>query len=385
MKTLGLYLHIPFCLGKCLYCDFYSGVASEKTQAEYVEALCHHLAAFAPRAADYTVDTVYFGGGTPTLLRGAELARVLHTVRGYFALLPGAEITAEANPATIDEKKAEELLAAGVNRLSIGAQSLADHELRALGRRHTKSDFLHTVRGVIAAGFSNISADLMFGIPGQTPMSFRETLGEMLSLNLPHLSVYGLRVEEGTPFYRMRDTLPLPDEDAEAEIWQTAVDLLCAAGYRHYEISNFALPGAESRHNLRYWLGSPYLGFGPGAHSFFEDLRFDTPRDLAAYLAAVKAGEFATLCQNAHRIGGKEAQDEYVMLRMRLDTGIEEADFTRRFGKTFEGEYGDLSRLVSAGFLTRQNGRIAFTEKGFRVSNAILSDWLDFGVTGSSD
>lgn len=379
MEALGLYLHIPFCLGKCHYCDFYSGAFGEAVQKEYVSALCRHLAALAPRAAEYAVDTVYFGGGTPSLLEGADFLRILDTVRGSFALLPSAEITAEANPATIDEKKATEMLAAGVNRLSIGAQSLAENELRALGRRHTKSDFLHTVRGVIAAGFTNVSADLMFGIPEQTPTSFRETLGGMLALKLPHLSVYGLRVEEGTPFYNERATLPLPDEDTEAEMWQAAVETLTAAGYRHYEISNFALPGFESRHNLRYWLRSPYLGFGPGAHSFLENVRVETPRDLAAYLAAARAGNLASLYQNAHRVGGKEETDEYVMLRMRLDTGVDEADFARRFGTTMEQEYGDFSRLVSAGLVTRRNGHIAFTERGFRVSNAILSDWLDFG------
>lgn len=379
METLGLYLHIPFCLEKCRYCDFYSGAYPEETRKAYVEALCRHLAAAGPLAAGYAVDTVYFGGGTPTLLEGADFARILHTVRGYFTLLPGAEITAEANPATMDEKKAAELLSAGVNRLSIGAQSLADNELRALGRRHTKSDFLHTVRGVIAAGFTNVSADLMIGIPEQTPASFAGTLAGMLALKLPHLSVYGLRVEEGTPFFAQRATLPLPGEDAEAQIWETAVRELTGAGYRHYEISNFALPGSESKHNLRYWLRSPYLGFGPGAHSFFENVRYDTPRDLAAYLAAVKAEKWDSLRQNAHRVGGKEEQDEYVMLRMRLDTGVEEADFTRRFGTGMEQEYGDFSRYISAGFLQRENGHIAFTEKGFRVSNAILSDWLDFG------
>ena len=382
METLGLYLHIPFCLGKCRYCDFYSGAYPAQTRREYTEALCRQLAAAAPRAAGYTADTVYLGGGTPTLLSGAEIARILHTVRGNFTLSPGAEITAEANPATVDEKKAAELLSAGVNRLSIGTQSLADRELRALGRRHTKNDFLHTVRGVIAAGFTNLSADLMVGIPWQTPASFAETLGEMLTLKLPHLSVYGLRVEEGTPFFRERAALPLPEEDAEEEIWQTAVRGLTGAGYRHYEISNFALPGYESKHNLRYWLRSPYLGFGPGAHSFFENVRFETPRDLAAYLAAVREGAWASLCQNAHRVGGKEERDEYVMLRMRLDTGVEEADFARRFGTAMETAYGDFSRLIAAGFLKKENGRVAFTEKGFRVSNAILSDWLDFCPAG---
>lgn len=379
METLGLYIHIPFCLGKCLYCDFYSGAFPPETRRAYVKALCAHLRAWATLARDFAVDTVYFGGGTPTLLDGADFRAILNTVRGDYNLQPDTEITTECNPATLGRRKAEELFAAGVNRVSIGAQSVQENELRALGRRHSAKDFFDTVSGVKAAGFSNISADLMFGIPEQTTGSFTETLDAVIALDLPHISAYGLRIEEETPFFRMRDRLPFPNEDCEADMQMLAAKKLGAAGLLHYEISNYAKPGFASRHNLRYWKGAPYLGFGPGAHSYFQNTRFLTAPDLAAYLAAVQEGHFDTLCKNRELIAGKEAMDEYVMLRMRLTEGVDEADFAYRFGTSMEEAYGDFSRLVAGGFLTRGAGRVAFTEKGLYVSNAILSDWLDFG------
>lgn len=379
METLGLYIHIPFCLGKCLYCDFYSGAFPPETRKAYVSALCAHLRAWASSARDFPVDTVYFGGGTPTVLDGADFRAILHTVREVYRLQPDAEITTECNPATLSGGKAEELLAAGVNRISIGAQSVRENELRALGRRHTAEDFFHTVSGVKAAGFQNISADLMFGIPEQTVASFAETLDAVVALDLPHISAYGLRVEEGTPFFAMRDRLPLPSEDCEADMQVLAAKKLGQAGLLHYEISNYARPGFASRHNLRYWKGAPYLGFGPGAHSYFGNVRFRTAPDLAAYLAAVREANFDALRQDTETIAGKEAMDEYVMLRMRLAEGVDEADFSHRFGTSMEEAYGDLSSLLAGGFLVREAGRVAFTEKGFYVSNAILSDWLDFG------
>lgn len=378
-ETLGLYIHIPFCLGKCLYCDFYSGAFPPETQAAYVAALCKHLRAWAGLAQDCEVDTVYFGGGTPTVLDGVDFRTILHTVRASYRLRKDAEITTECNPATVGNGKAEELLAAGVNRISIGAQSVRENELRALGRRHTAEDFFHTVSGVKSAGFQNISADLMFGIPEQTLASFGDTLDAVIALDLPHISAYGLRVEEGTPFFSVRDQLPLPDEDCEADMQMLAAEKLARAGLIHYEISNYAKPGFASRHNLRYWKGAPYLGFGPGAHSYAGGIRFCTAPDLDAYLGAVRDGNFDALRTNVQCIAGKEAMDEYVMLRMRLAEGVSEADFSHRFGTSMEAAYGDFSRLTAGGFLRQSGGRVAFTEKGFYVSNAILSDWLDFG------
>ena len=379
MKKLGLYLHIPFCLQKCNYCDFCSAPASPATRAAYVDALCAHLRAVAPQASAYEVDTVYLGGGTPTLLSPADFSRILDTVRAHFNVLSDAEITSECNPVTNADGLFEGLLQAGINRLSIGLQSVHENELKCLGRLHSFADFESTFKAARRAGFENISADLMFGIPEQTVESFRKTLETLCALSPEHISAYGLRVEDGTVFGRMRDTLPLPSEDEEAEMAELVESFLPAHGYERYEISNYARDGYHSRHNLRYWLDKEYLGFGPAAHSFFGGVRFETPANTIAYLNAVEKGEFDTLFTERHTVTKNEARDEYVMLRMRLAAGIDKADFSHRFDTSFEQCYGDLTRLIKGGFLKNNDTRVAFTARGMQVSNAILSEWLDFG------
>ena len=379
MPKLGLYLHIPFCLQKCNYCDFCSAPASAATRDRYVDALCRHLAHVAPMAQAYTVDTVYFGGGTPTLLNGKDFGRIMDTVRGCFALERDAEVTAECNPVTGAEGLFEGLLASGVNRVSIGLQSIHDRELTMLGRLHSFADFEATYRAARRAGLQNISADVMFGIPLQTVDSFARTLDALCALSVEHISAYGLRIEEGTPFWAQRDSLPLPDEDSEAQMAELVASKLPQNGYMRYEISNYAKAGRESRHNLRYWLGEEYLGFGPAAHSFFKGERFETPPDTDGYLTAVQNGNFSALRVSPHTIAGKEAREEYVMLRMRLTRGVEKAEFLHRFGTSFEDAYGDLTPLIRGGFLTDDGTRIAFTARGMQLSNTILSKWLEFG------
>ena len=244
---------------------------------------------------------------------------------------------------------------------------------------HSFADFEGTFRAARRAGFDNISADLMFGIPHQTVESFRQTLQTLCALAPEHISAYGLRVEDGTAFGRMRDTLPLPNEDEEAEMAELVESFLPTHGYKRYEISNYARDGYHSRHNLRYWLGEEYLGFGPAAHSFFGGVRFETPADTRAYLDAVEKGDFEALFTSHHTVEGAEARDEYVMLRMRLAEGIDKADFKQRFGCSFEECYGDLTPLVKGGLLANHDTRVAFTARGMQLSNAILSEWLDFG------
>lgn len=379
MQDLGLYLHIPFCVQKCRYCDFCSAPADKGARTAYVRALCRHLEAEAPALSHRRVDTVYLGGGTPTVLDGAELATILHTVKGCFALTEDVEITVECNPVTGAEPLLRRLREAGVNRISIGVQSAEEEELKLLGRPHGFGEVREVFAAARRAGFENISADVMFGIPAQTVQSFSQTLEAVLELSPTHISAYGLRIEEGTPFYGMQKNLPLPDEDAEAEMAERVAARLRSAGYEHYEISNYAKSGYRSRHNMRYWLGADYLGFGPGAHSYLDGERFETARDRAAYVLAVERGDFGGLRQNRTLIRGKELQDEYVMLRMRLSDGVDLADFRRLFGLTFERAYGDTSRLEGAGLLYKNEKRIVFTEQGMRVSNAILCEWLDFG------
>ena len=377
--TLGLYIHVPFCVRKCPYCDFYSAKPEQGIEKRYVEALIGHLGKAASAAAAYAVDTVYFGGGTPTLLGAPLLGRVLDAVRANYRLTEDAEITTECNPVTGNEELFRGLAAAGFNRVSVGLQSADDEELKALGRPHDFDAFLDTFRGLSAAGIGNVNVDVMFGIPGQTAASFASTLAAVIGTGATHVSAYGLRVEPGTPFFAREKELRLPDDDTTADLQLLAAKTLGAAGYAHYEVSNYAKPGYACRHNLRYWLGNPYLGFGPGAHSYFGGERFSFPRDTAAYIAAAKTGDFETLVTGREAIEGKNAQDEYVMLRMRLFEGVDEADFMTRFGVSFEKAYGPFDRLAQAGYLCRTGGRTRFTERGMYVSNAILSEWLDFG------
>ncbi len=376
--TLGLYLHIPFCGRKCHYCDFCSARASEETRAAYVDALCAHLAALAPTARGRRVDTVYLGGGTPTILTEAQLTRILGTVRAHYTLDADAEITVECNPVTGRDALFEALVATGVNRLSIGVQSVHENELALLGRAHTYADFLATLDAARRAGLTNVSADVMFGIPAQTVTSFKETLETLAALPLSHLSAYGLRVEEGTPFDKNRDTLPFPSEDAEADMADLVAALLPKYGFARYEISNYARNGARSRHNLRYWLGEEYLGFGPAAHSYFKGVRYTTPPDTEGYINAVASGRFDALRTECHALTPHEAREEYVMLRMRLAEGVDKCDFLHRFGTSFEEAYGDLTTLTASGLLINTPTRVAFTARGMQLSNAILSDWLDF-------
>ena len=379
MQYLGLYLHIPFCVQKCRYCDFCSAPADKGARTDYVRALCRHLEAEATRLTHRRVDTVYLGGGTPTVLEGEELAQILRTVKGHFVLTEDAEITVECNPVTGAEPLLRRLREEGVNRLSIGVQSAVEEELKLLGRPHGFGEVTAVFAAARRAGFENVSADVMFGIPAQTAESFSQTLDAVLALSPTHISAYGLRIEEGTPFHGMRKSLPLPDEDEEAQMAEMVAGRLRAAGYEHYEISNYAKAGYRSRHNMRYWLGADYLGFGPGAHSYLDGERFEIFRDRVAYVTAVEQGDFDGLRQNRTPIVGKELQDEYVMLRMRLSDGVDPADFRRRFGLSFEQAYGDTSRLEKAGLLYKNDRRIVFTEQGMRVSNAILCEWLDFG------
>ena len=375
MKSLGLYLHIPFCKSKCLYCDFCSFPnPKEESISAYVDALCRDLKKRAADCADYEVDTVYLGGGTPTLLSAGQLERIIETLMHGYHLSKNAEITAECNPATANADLFRRMRTAGFNRLSIGLQSAHREELRALGRLHTFEQFEDTWEAALSAGFSNLSADVMFGIPHQTRESFVETLEKVISCNPSHLSAYSLAVEEGTPFgKRGADALDLPDEECTRAMYLDMVSRLGEAGLYQYEISNFARTGYESRHNLKYWSMEPYLGLGPAAHSDFEGVRFGNGRDVSAYIR----GEDITA--ESERPSEGERMNEYVMLRMRLAEGISLSDLASRFGKSAaEKIQASLKKYVGGGFVTATEDRLAFTPQGFLVSNTILSDVLEF-------
>lgn len=372
MPTLGLYLHIPFCRSKCLYCDFCSfpHPTAERMRA-YAARLCEDLTARAGACRDYTVDTVYFGGGTPTCLPPEALCGILDTVRSHYRMAPDAEITTECNPGTVTPDGLRLLRHGGFNRLSLGLQSAQPDELRALGRLHGFAAFADIFRAARAAGFANISADVMFGIPHQTPERFADTLEKLCALNPDHVSAYALTVEEGTPFGRRgADALDLPDEDAVREMYLSMVAFLRGHGLLQYEISNFARPGYESRHNLKYWTMGEYLGFGTAAYSDFGGARFGNSRDLEGYLAGQDIS-----CGREHPTP-LTRESERVMLGMRLCRGMDA-------GALGASRCEMLERYLSAGLVKRDADRYSLTPEGMLVSNAILAPMVDFSEDDS--
>ena len=373
MDTLGIYIHIPFCIRKCNYCDFCSFPKSDKTDMyAYVDELCRRICDFSPKAEDRAVDTVYFGGGTPTLLSYECFEQLMNTLKSSFKICDDAEITVECNPASIDKAGLGRLKSLGINRLSIGLQSANANELSSLGRLHSFDDFVSIYNDARAVGFDNISVDLMYGIPEQTAKSFENTLRKVCSLSPEHISAYGLKIEEGTVFAAIEDKLNLPDEDEEYRMYCLCENILLEHGYKRYEISNFSKAGKESRHNLRYWNLGDYIGFGVAAHSCFGGERFGNSRDIKAFLR----GEDITA--ERYVIGHSERIAEYVMLGLRLERGISLDEYKQITGRDMKEDFSMISQYVSEGFFRESKGRIAFTTKGLFVSNAILSQMLSF-------
>ncbi len=373
MNKLGVYIHIPFCIRKCNYCDFCSFPSKEKQEFEaYTGEICRRIRTFAESRAMQTVDTVYFGGGTPTLLPLECFEKIMNTLKDCFDITYDAEISVECNPASIDRNGLDALRKMGINRISIGLQSALDNELSLLGRPHDFDDFCRCFSDARAAGFNNISTDLMYGIPDQTPESFKKTLGALCSLSPEHISAYGLKIEEGTAFAKMRDRLNFPNEDAEFEMYEDCNRILDEYGYHRYEISNFAKVGRESKHNLRYWKLEDYIGFGVAAHSCIEGRRFGNSRDIKAFLR----GEDIT--EEQSQIETEERINEFVMLSMRLAEGIDTEKYKRQSGRDFKTDFSKTDMYIKNGFMVQNGNNIAFTTKGFFVSNAILSDMLSF-------
>lgn len=341
----------------------------------YVASLINEITTFADgRRTKQTVDTVYFGGGTPTLLSVKNFSNILCCIKENFDLLPSAEITVEANPKTADRQKLLEIRSLGINRLSIGMQSVHDRELRALGRIHTYSDFEKFYSDVREAGFDNISVDLMYGIPMQSTDSFDISLRLLCGLKPEHISSYCLKIEEGTRFYQKRNTLALPDEDTVCDMYEQMSNILCDAGYNKYEISNFSHTGRESRHNLKYWQYNDYIGFGSGAHSYIDGVRFSNSRDIDAYISTAGLGTR----ENEEHISQSVAKNEYVMLGMRLAQGIDTSEYKLRFAGDFDDDFGKRFKKFSPEFVSVSEENCKFTDKGMLVSNYILAEILEF-------
>lgn len=366
--ALGLYIHIPFCKAKCAYCDFYSLAHSEEKMDAYMAALLRHLEEVAPRAAGMQVDTVYFGGGTPSYLGAARLCRILQTVLRRYDVARDAEITLEANPDSAgDWKELRRLRRAGFNRLSLGVQSTDDALLRRIGRVHTYEQVQQAVKAARQAKFTNLSLDLIYGLPGQTVEDWQRTLADAVALGPEHLSCYGLKLEEGTPLWQQRQTLTLPDDDAQADMYLYTVAALGEMGYEQYEISNFAKPGKASCHNLKYWNMEEYAGFGPGAHSDFGGVRYGYVRDIDSYIAG-------KLVLSESENDSTLARDyEYVMLSLRTAAGIDRQTFEKRYRQRFQPMETLFEQYEKAGLALPTEGGWRLTPKGFLVSNSIIA------------
>ena len=373
---LGIYIHIPFCRSKCDYCDFYSLAGREDQMDRYQKALLAHLKETAPLAQGYPVDSIYFGGGTPSYYGAKRIKELLAHLSKLFQVEKDAEITVECNPDSVDLKSLRILRKAGVNRLSMGMQSAQEEELRAIHRIHTPQQTNQAVEAARKAKFTNLSLDLIYGLPGQTTESWKATVEHALSLIPQHLSCYGLKVEEGTPLARrVAEGEVLPDDDQQADLYLWTVGRLERAGLPQYEISNFAKPGYESRHNLRYWLTRPYIGFGPGAHSDFGGRRYSFVRDLDAYIRGVLEG--GDIIDSSELIPQRERCGEYLMLRLRTVQGVDGREYRHTYFMDFAPLEARLREFAAQGWAEEADGRWRLTPKGFLVSNQLIGDLLD--------
>ncbi len=366
-KPIGLYLHIPFCEKKCAYCDFFSGFTTDLQLDIYAEKLIEKINEWGGKLNRPIIDTVYLGGGTPSLL-GERIIPIMNAVKSAFLLADNNEITLELNPNGETEKTLKSALKAGVNRLSIGAQSGNDKALKLLGRTHTAKQTENAVRTARSLGFENITLDLMIGLPNSNSDTLEADIDFILKLKPEHISAYILKIEENTLFYKNRENLNLPDDDSIAEQYEFMCDYLKKKGFRHYEISNFCKKDKAGRHNLKYWNGEEYLGIGPSAHSFLDGKRFYYPRDMKGFLE----GNTPLL----DGIGGEK--QEYIMLKLRLDRGLNFKEYNEKYGEALAESFKKSAMaLESQGLLTVDSEKIALTDSGMAVSNSIITYLLE--------
>ena len=375
-EKLGVYIHIPFCRSKCDYCDFYSLAGREDRMDDYQKALIAQITESAPLARGYSVNSVYIGGGTPTWYGEKRLCELLRLINKKFKMAKDVEITMEANPDSVTEKGLRAMRRAGVNRVSLGMQSACDRELQDIHRPHTFQQVSAAVAAARKAKIKNLNLDLIFGLPGQTEDSWHETVEAALALSPEHLSCYGLTVEEGTPLAgRVARGERLPDDDMQASLYLWTVERLAKAGYEQYEISNFAKPGCQSRHNLKYWMGREYMGFGAAAHSDFGGCRYAYVRDLEGYIRGVLDGD--RLLSESEMIPPRERSGEYLMLRLRTTLGIEEWEYRREFYMNFDPIAVRLSEYEQKGWAVRVGRRWRLTPEGFLLSNRLIGEILE--------
>ena len=369
---LELYVHIPFCVRKCQYCDFLSGPSDEETKDRYIEALLKEIRA-AEHTEDYEIVSVFIGGGTPSALKAEAIASIIRTLQEQFFFCEDAEVTIEANPGTVDLEKLTIYRNVGINRLSLGLQSTDAEELKLLGRIHSYEEFLKSYEWAREAGFSNINIDLMFAIPGQTGEAWRQHLYQVAELNPEHISAYSLIIEEGTPF--AEQNLDLPDEDTEYQMYEDTAEILERYGYRQYEISNYAKQGYMCRHNAGYWQRREYLGFGLGASSLYGGMRFSNTHQMQEYLKESRNPD--QIRQDVTVLSRNERIEEFMFLGLRMTEGISEKKFEENFDVRLMDVYGDiLQKYEETGFMEHIETKWRLTRKGIHVSNHILADFL---------
>ena len=373
---LGIYVHVPFCRSKCQYCDFYSVTTKEtRVLTGYVDAVCRHIKEAGALAQGYLVDTVYFGGGTPSLIGPDALAQILSVIRKSFDVADTAEITFEANPDSVNDRLLRRLRGEGFNRVSLGVQCDDDEILKKLGRPHNFDQAVRAVEKIRKWGFRNLSLDLMYGLPFQSLEAWEKTLENVLTLKPEHISCYGLKVEEGTPLHEYREYCNLADDDTQADMYLAAVDILAARGYRQYEISNFCRKGHVSRHNLKYWTGGEYLGFGPNASSDYAGRRFTVVCSLKEYVEGIRSGD--QVLRDVQPIPLRERAGEYLMMRLRTSAGIVPEDYEKQFAMAFAPLEKKLEQFRERGLAVKTyDGRWHLNAEGFLLSNTIISDLL---------
>ena len=370
---LGIYIHIPFCKSKCEYCDFYSIPGKhEELYADYTEAVCRHIKETGPLAPNHRVDTIYFGGGTPSYFGAEGLSTILTAVRRYFDVAPDAEITFEANPDSVTDQLLRRLRAEGFNRASLGIQCDDDEILKGLGRPHTYNQAVTAFQKLRKAGFDNISVDLMYGLPRQSPFTWQDTLRNVLSLRPEHISCYGLKVEPGTPLYKYQDQVFLPSDDTQVDMYLATCEILKENGYRQYEISNFARRGKISRHNMKYWTGLEYIGFGPNAASDFAGKYYTMVGDLKEYIDGIMNG--GQVISDVLEIPVRERAGDYLMLRLRTTHGISAQEYERQYLLPFAPLEEAMQRCAENKDAVFENDRWHLTPKGMMISNTIISE-----------
>ena len=373
---MELYLHMPFCVRKCAYCDFLSFPSGAKTQRMYAKRLMEDIGVMGKRYGEIPVETIFIGGGTPSVPDSGLIVEIMEHVRHAFHVADGAEISMEANPGTVTREKLTDYRKAGINRLSFGLQSANDRELKLLGRIHTWAEFLESFTLARECGFANLNIDLMSALPGQTCESWKETLSRVTDLDPEHISAYSLIIEEGTPFgerYGSEEGRKLlPDEDSEREMYHETKRFLKDCGYERYEISNYAKPGRECRHNIGYWTGVPYLGLGLGASSYLDGCRFTVNPDMKQYLEE-KPGMFADI----EKLTKKDMEEEFFYVGLRMTAGVSLSEFERRFGIPAKEVYpGLMETFVKEKAARFEGDRFVLTDYGLDVSNYIMAQFL---------